>query len=532
MVESRAGQFAGWSAQLQRLALPLLLLLVALLYLPSLGGGYLPYDDDWLIADNPVLEAPAGKALWAIFFDFSRETRLTLGAEYLPLRDFSHWCEIAVFGKSAFGMRLVQLAIYWGAVRLFWTAIERRVAPAATRVAMVCFAVHPTHVESVAWLAGRKDVLALLFLGAALSCYVRHDKARWCAVPFVMAAGLAKSMSVIGFGLMLALDAVGKRRPAWGVIAASGVAAAFVFWMQLRVGAAVGMVGGPLAESRVEAFWTMGEVWLLYVRALGLPWSLSIVYDVAPTAHATLLSVLGWALLFGSWGYALLRAVKGETFALGVVLWAWLPLAPVSQVVFPLQNVMADRYLWLTTLAVGLSLGAAWQARVTGAHRLLLRGAIVGVLAVFAVGTTTRAALFGDPVALFMDATDKSTGPRAPYQLGYVLAEGGDSARAIAAYETALLRPCSDCGPQRRAANNLARLFVERGELHSAERVLRQSAQRFPDDPKTAFNLVKVLTRVGKHDEARRLFDETRTRFPTYLPTAADAHERTLADEP
>jgi len=204
----------------------------------------------------------------------------------------------------------------------------------------------------------------------------------------------------------------------------------------------------------------------------------------------------------------------------------------VSQLVFPLQNVMADRYLWLTSMAVGLLLGSAWHARVsTVTRRRLLRGAIVGMLGGFAVGTMTRAALFGDPVALFTDATKKSTGPRAPYQLGYVLAESGDTTGAIAAYELALLRPCNDCGPQRRAANNLARLFVESGEPHAAERVLRQSAQRFPDDPKTAFNLVKVLVRVGKTDEARRLFDETRTRHPTYQPTTADARERALGDE-
>jgi tetratricopeptide (TPR) repeat protein len=196
---------------------------------------------------------------------------------------------------------------------------------------------------------------------------------------------------------------------------------------------------------------------------------------------------------------------------------------------FPLQNVMADRYLWLTSLAFGLLLGAAWgpYTRVDGLRlRHVFSGswgakAIVAAwLVAFTLGTAERAALFGDPVALFADASRKSSGPRAPYQLGYALALRGETAAAIDAYREALARECDGCAAQRNAANNLALLLVERGEPQLAEPVLRRSAERFPDDPKTLFNLVKVLTRVGKQEEARHWFELGRARFPTYLPTS------------
>lgn len=497
---------------MQRHGLLVLYLLVVLLYLPSLAGSYLPYDDDWLIEHNTLLEASFGKALWAIFFDFSRQTRLTLGAEYLPLRDLSHLCEVALFGKSALGMRLVQLGSYLGAIGLLHAALQRRLTPAVAWVSVACFALHPVHVESVAWLAGRKDVLALVFVCGALACYVREGNVRWWAVPLVIAAALSKSMSVICPGLLLAMDLLDKRRPAWLVLGSCSAGVALVFLLHLKVGASVGMVGGPLSESRVVAFWTMGEVWLRYLVALGYPPSLSVIYDVAPVLSASVMSVGGWLVVLGTVAYAGWCARYGETKALAVATFAWLPLLPVSQVLVPLQNVMADRYLWLSCLALGLLLGKFWNAH------LAARVVVLAALAMFAFGSLERAALFGDPAALFADASHKASGPRAPYQLGYALAQQGDAEAAVAAYQEALARPCSGCVEQRNAANNLATLYVGLGQPVLAEPVLRGSMERYPNDAKTAFNLVKVLARVGKTAEAQQLFEQTSARFPDYAP--------------
>ncbi len=503
-----------WVERLQRHGALLLCVVVTLLYLPSLAGDFLPYDDDWLIVNNPLLDAPLGEALSALFLDFSLETRLTLGAEYLPLRDLSHYVEVALFGKRPFGMRIGQLGLYLAALLLLRSVFQRCLAPTLAWVALVCFAVHPTHVESVAWLAGRKDVLALFFVCAALACYVREGNSRWCAVPLVAAATLSKSMSVVCPGLLLAMDLLARRRPAWKVLFGCLAGVGLVFAVQLLVGSTVGMVGGPLSGSRVAAFWTMGEVWLRYLKALVYPSSLSIVYDASPVAVATFASVIGWLLMAGSVGYGVWRALGGKTLALGVAVWAWLPLLPVSQVLFPLQNVQADRYLWLTSVALGLVLGAAWRVNRAG------KGPTAALLALFALGTAHRAALFGDPVALFADASGKSTGPRAPYQLGYALQQQGETVAAIEAYEAALERPCDDCSPQSSAANNLATLFVAQNEAHLAEPVLRRNLARFPDEPKSLFNLVKVLTRLGRVEEARKLYDEGKLRFPDYNPSA------------
>src|SRR5205085_16451 len=120
----------------------------------------------------PLVNDGSADAPYAMLFDLSRETRLELGAEYLPVRDLVTWSLVRVVGVSAPGLRVAMLGLYVAAV-LAWRVWFRRMLGAgmAGEIAALLFAIHPVHAESVAWLAGMKDVLALLFTGLALATY-------------------------------------------------------------------------------------------------------------------------------------------------------------------------------------------------------------------------------------------------------------------------------------------------------------------------------------------------------------------------
>ena len=108
----------------------LLLLAVAAVYRASLGGGFL---------------------------------------QYLPIRDLSCWLDVHAFGLWPQDMRIVNLAWYLGAVQLIRAALLRSFKNRLlAETAAWCCALHPIHAESAAWPASRKDVLAMLFLGAGL----------------------------------------------------------------------------------------------------------------------------------------------------------------------------------------------------------------------------------------------------------------------------------------------------------------------------------------------------------------------------
>lgn len=490
-------------SRLARAAPWLLAVVVVLVYLPSLAGGYLNWDDPWLIRDNPVLANGSPHALLSIWTDLSRETRLTLGAEYLPVRDTELWLEARLFGLGPQLLRATSLGLYVVAVLLFRGALHRALSSfAAAEVAAWAFALHPVHVESVAWLAGRKDVLALVFVAAALFFYAGSSRNRLWSVPLSLAlAHLSKSMTVTAVGLLFVHDLLARRKPEWRVLGISMAIAVAALAVHMKVGHVVHMTVPPAGGSRLAQLATMGPVWLRYLVVLVWPPALSLVHDVPVRTSFDALSALGYLAVVG-WGVGVvLWRKRDQRIVLASFAWFVVPLAPVSQVLFPLQNQMADRYLFLSVMAVALLLGAV-------AARFARPGVALGGVAIagWAFATLNRGSLFADSIAAFSDATKKTQyATMAPYQLGQAYEEIGVDARAIAAYREVLRRSEGHDEAGRRATNNLAKLLARHGDLPGAERVLRSGRQRFPDDPKMRNNLIQVLLRQGRTREAKEL---------------------------
>jgi len=513
-----------------QLWLPLALALgVVLAYLPSLSGGFLNYDDTWLIRDNRVLSGPFLSSLRAIWTDLSFPVRTKLGAEFLPLRDTSHLLEIHLFGgASALEMRILQLVLYVGAVLLFRLALLRSLSQRwAAEIATWIFALHPAHVESVAWLAGRKDVLALLFVGGALAVHAGDSRHRpWSVPALLVGACLSKSMSVAALMLLPAVDLVKWRRPDWRVYAPAALCCLPLVAIAMHVGHVVGMSVPFWGGSRWHAVATMGPVWLRYLGLVLWPPGLSMVHDVpvrdawdAP-AWLGVGAMVGWGIA-GAWLAWRRRPMVGA---------AWLcfvgPLLPVSQMLISIENRMADRYLFLSLL------GPAWLAAVAlvrlGRRGLVLGGVIVVVLA---SATAMRAHLFSDSILLFADATAKTrVNAIGPYQLGMALMEAGRDEEAIAALREALARAQPPRTVGRQATTALSRLLVRRGDLSEAEALLRRASRDWAPDPIVLGNLAEVVARRGRSGEARTLFLEVMRRFPDY--TWARDHFREHFGEP
>jgi tetratricopeptide (TPR) repeat protein len=501
-------RFTRW---LERATPWLIAALVIAVYLPSIPGDFLTYDDPWLVENNPILRLPIGAALRSILFDLRFPTRLALGAEYLPLRDVSYWIDRAL-GFGAPAMRAEQVLIYLAAVLLLRAALLLNLrSRVAAEIATLCFALHPVHVESVAWIAGRKDVLSLFFITAALRAYEAKGRRGWAAVPLLLAAYFCKSMSVVACGLLLAQDLIARRRPRWGVLSVCTLLAVLSIELHGIVGARVAMLSGPLSGDRAATWRTMGHVWLQYLEVLVWPPKLALMHEVPRQATWDLASVCGWALIAAGALVGVLWLRRGKPLALACWLWMVVPLVPVSQVLFPLQNVMADRYLWLSVLGVGLLLAKLWQL-----GRLGVWG-VSAALGVWAAASAWRADAFADGVVLFTRETRLSRGPAAPVGLAEAYMRRADFDGAERAYRLALERPYEpSCAQNLRASNGLALLLVHEGRPADAEPVLRAARIRFPNDPDVAFNLVKVLYRLGQVEEARALFEEVHARFPNY----------------
>jgi len=473
----------------------LLTLAVVVAYVPSLRGPFLSWDDPWLVEGNPVLATHDTASLGRIWTDFGVETRITLGAEYLPVRDTVLWLETALFGSWAPALRIANLIWYVTAVLLLRAYLLRALGPSAGEAAAWLFALHPAHVESVAWIAGHKDTLALLFVAAALALHARGGRATCWVAPLLGVAHLCKAVSVVGVALLLAHDCLARRRPDWRVYVPAVLLAAGASWLHASVGATVGMQSGRASLAAV------GGIWPAYFALVAWPPRLSIVHDLPSPAlwgHVVI-------LVLGALAVALARFRKSR---LPLFAWIWfvLPLLPVSGLFYSLQNATADRYLLLSVLGP-LVLVAAIPARPALLFSLAL---------VLGACSAMRAWQFRADLPLWEDAVAKTrTNAVAPFKLGTCFENTGRPLDAAKAYREALRRdPRGERG--RAAANNLAALQAKLGDLRGAEATYRAAHHTWPRDPKILGNLAEVIARQGRLDEARALFRDLLARFPDY----------------
>ena len=194
-----------------------LIALVWLIYGQTLFHEFVNYDDNVYVYENP--DVAAGLTLNGLGWAFSH----VYSSNWHPVTTISHMADCEVFGLNAGGHHFTNVLLHTiTSVLLF--LVLREMTGAAWRSGFVAaiFAVHPLHVESVAWIAERKDVLSGLFFVITLGAYVHYARAksirRYLFVVFLLALGLmSKPMLVTTPFVLLLLDYWPLRRSA-GVV--------------------------------------------------------------------------------------------------------------------------------------------------------------------------------------------------------------------------------------------------------------------------------------------------------------------------
>lgn len=494
---------------------------------PAVGGGWLDYDDGWLVRDNPVLGSGGVDALGSIWFDFSTPTRLTLGAEYLPVRDVVVWLAFGVLRAPVWALHLVQIALYTLGALLFrrWLLVAFGASP-ATELAAWLFALHPVHVEAAAWLASMKDVLLLALVGGALHLWASGSaRQRSLAVALGLAACFAKSAGVVVPALFVVSDLTMRRAIDLRRVGVAVILCALALGLHAHVGGVVGMLAEPIGGSRAVTAASMMVVAWRYLALCAGVGAHSIVYEVdalAPTSPSVILAALGLATATAA-AFALWR--RDVRWPLAAVLLFAIALAPVSQVLAPLQNRMADRYLLLAAIGPCLGIAHGAMAVATRLGGQLPQIVATGLSTCAGVLMLVRAMTFSSPIALFTEATERTTTSTvAPYQLALSLEAAGRDDEAELAYRLTIARDGLRTDEGRRGGNNLARLLARRGRVSESIAMYRDLRDRFPDDPRVLRNLAVLLEATDQREEAQRLRAELAERFPDYERTRLEPH--------
>jgi len=152
------------SPKTEVVAVGFIILATLIAYIPAIRGGFV-WDDDAYVYNNKTLRSADG--LRQIWFDFKATP------QYYPMVHTSYWLEYRLWGLNPAGYHIINVLLHVISVVLLWRILTILQVPGALVVAAI-FAIHPVHVESVAWITERKNVLSgVFYLGAAL-CYLRY----------------------------------------------------------------------------------------------------------------------------------------------------------------------------------------------------------------------------------------------------------------------------------------------------------------------------------------------------------------------
>jgi Tfp pilus assembly protein PilF len=510
----------------------LLFLLAGGAFLPSLRNGFVDYDDDVYVTANTQVQAglSLSGAAWTL--------GSTAGGNYWhPLTWLSHMLDCQLFGLRAWGHHLTSVLVHaLNMVLLF--VVLRRMTGATWRSLLVAtlFGLHPLRVESVAWVAERKDVLSALFWLLTLwayACYVEQSKVGgpkskvWYGLVLVcFALGLmCKPMVVtLPFVLLLldywplrrlelrlqdrkrkTLQALVVEKVPLFILAAAVSAAAY------KVQAGAGVTAHGLAFGA-----RLGNALIAYCRYLGkLVWpsNLAVLYP-HPLHWPPDQVALAALLLLGISAFVLLLARQRAYLVVG---WLWFvgTLVPVIGLVQAGAQSMADRYTYLPLIGVLVAL--VWglsDLMCRSRYQGLLSSSVAAVLLVACLALTRQQigywknteALFRHAIAVTQDNYI------AHLRLGTTFSHQGRLDEAISELQEALRIQPNDSDSR----NNLGAALGRKGRLDEAIIQFQQALKLTPDDAEVHNNLGVAFAITGSRNQAVEQYQEALRLRPDY----------------
>jgi protein O-mannosyl-transferase len=530
-----------------------LLLLTFIAFQSVLSSRFTTFDDPYYVSSNPQVQK--GLTWESVRWAFTTHET----ANWHPVTWLSHMLDVRLFGMNPGLHHLTSLLLHaLNAVLLFLLLFRMTGALWRSAFAAALFALHPLHVESVAWIAERKDVLSTLFwlltTGAWLA-YVKSKKpAPYGLMLAFFALGLmAKPMLVTLPFTLLLLDFWPLRRlafplrghsddlkkllwekaPLFAMAAASGV----VTIIAQRSGGAVAALSElPLGERAANA----ARSYAAYLGKAMWPSPLAAFYPHPHAGVRTLTVIAALLALAGITAAAVLLKKKAPYLPMG---WLWYlgTLVPVIGLMQVGEQAMADRYTYVPL--IGIFIAAAWGlgalADGWGKGRVAAVAAALSALSALAIMTRIQAAYWTDSITLFEHAlkvtpenalAQSNLGvalslqgrmqeaiphlqeslriapgyPNVHISLGNALSATGRAEEAAAEYAEALKVKPDDV----MALTNLGMTLGMLNRLPEAVERLREAVRLEPGNIEARLNLGTALDRMNRLPEALEQFQE------------------------
>ena len=449
----------------------------------------------------------------------------SLLSNWIPVTTHSHQLDVWLHGWDAGDHLVTSLALHTAAsVLLLGALVSLTGARARSALVAALFAIHPLHVETVAWIAERKGVLSGVFFAATLWAYAawvkRPSGIRYAGVLGALALALLSKPTTVTLPCVLLLldywplrrlDAAAWREkvPMFGFVLAVSVV---TFLVQHREGAMSYGVGIPTAELVANAVAACAS----YLSQAFWPADLAALYPFPLGQPRTGEVAIGAAVLLG--GTAVSFALRRSRPYL-LVGWLWFlgMLVPTLGLIQVGWQAHADRYMYLPL--IGLSIACVWAGADLARHfrvERLAAGAAALAVCALAVASWHQSHVWRDGRSLWSRVLAVSPGNEIGLVgLASVEVNLGGFAEAEALFEEAYARNPAFAAPYRvEFLLHRAAVLAKRGSDAQALEDLRLAARIGPDEPAAHAQLGLALMRQGRHDEAREPLEQALSLAP------------------
>ncbi len=488
----------------------------------TLAHDFVNFDDHVYVYDNPLVIR--GLSTEGIMGAFTH----THARNWHPLSTVSHMLDCQLYGLNAGGHHFTNVILHTISVLLLFLVLKKMTGgPLQSAFVAALFAIHPLHVESVAWIAERKDVLSAVFFMLTLAAYARYARApsapRYLLVALLFAFGLmSKPMLVTLPFVLLLLDywplgRIGGQKSEVGsrlrrlitekipLFALSALSCIATLLTQRQ---------GPNAIDQLPFLWRLNNSFVSYVTYIWQmlwPARLAVFYP-HPNDRLPLLEVTA-AIAFLV-GVSLLVTYLRRTKPYLVTGWFWYlgMLVPVIGFVQVGEQAHADRYTYLPQ--IGLYIMIAWTVSdlllesTSRGHRALV--GVVTAIAIVSLGVRGlgQASYWKNSETLW-NHTLAVTGENdvAHNNLGFLFLRSGELDNAISEFQAALdirFRNTETHYSLGAALiqNNLGNAFARTRLWDEAIDHLQEAVRLRPDYADAYFNLGSVLFQQGRIDQA------------------------------
>ena len=476
---------------------------------------FVSYDDQTYILDNPQMESGLTweNIKWGLTSSYF--------VSWHPVTWWSYFLDAELYGINAGGFHATNVIIHiLATIFLFYALLRMTARYWESLIVAVLFAIHPQHVQSVAWIAERKDVLHAMFMGLTFLAYHRFTldrKARWYLLTMVMfALGLmSKSMLVTLPCVLFLLDfwplnrlndkkevmrALVEKIPLMGLSIASAV---ITFVLQ--------DTGG--ATASVERFGLFGRVinslnsYVVYLYRTVWPVDLSFFYTLDPENIPVVKGILSALFLVGVTVFAVYTRKRAPQILVG---WLWYlgTLVPVIGIVQVGQQANADRYTYIPLIGIFIAVVFTvhpWLQKQELRKRIS-KMAYVVLLFTLMLMSFKETSFWKDSALLAGRAYDVNKGNHvACHILGNIHRQYGSFEHAERFY-----RQCLEQRPRAtRVRISLAEVLFEQGKLEESEAELLTCHQLLPEDGGVSYQLALIAKGKGNLEETRYWYEQS-----------------------